>query len=124
MTLNKEKISLLEKKYTVFSDPKMINEASTKLSELLPNKKEYQRLVGVELGSVALVSLISLKSNKQNILIRKTSKQYGTLKLIEGTFIAGEHVVIVEDVLHSSTQLDETFEKLEKSELKIHSIVA
>ena len=94
------------------------------MQKILPNKKEYQRLVGVELGSVALVSLISLKSNKQNILIRKTSKQYGTLKLIEGTFIAGEHVVIVEDVLHSSTQLDETFEKLEKSELKIHSIVA
>jgi orotate phosphoribosyltransferase len=123
MTLNKEKLSLLETKYIQFSDPKTIDIASTKLIQLLPNEESYQLLVGVELGSIALASLVSLKSKKPSILLRKASKKYGTLKLIEGSFSKDENVVIIEDVLHTTKQLDDTFEKLETAGLKIHSIV-
>lgn len=31
--------------------------------------------------------------------VRKEAKQYGTGKLIEGPFVRGDHVVIVEDVI-------------------------
>ncbi|RAP38934.1 hypothetical protein DID80_01730 [Candidatus Marinamargulisbacteria bacterium SCGC AAA071-K20] len=123
MTLSKENASFLKEKYTFFSDPNTIKKASKKLCKLLPSPSSYDRLVGVELGSVALASLLSLNSKKPSLLLRKASKKYGTLKLIEGNFNKHETVVIIEDVLHSEEQISETLEKLETAELNVHSII-
>ncbi len=55
-------------------------------------------IAGPELGAVALASATSLASGKPFAIVRKTQKDYGTGKLIEGTPVEGKRVLLVEDI--------------------------
>jgi len=120
-TLNNK--HLIEEKYKNFSEPQFIKQVSSNLIRLLPNKTTYDRLVGVELGSIALVTLLSLETLKPSIFIRKSTKKYGTLKLIEGSFKENEKVIIIEDIIHSESQLEDTIEKLNTAKLIASEII-
>jgi orotate phosphoribosyltransferase len=57
------------------------------------------RLAGVELGAVPLVTAVSLETGIPFVIVRKGAKDYGTSNLIEGEPVAGATVTIVEDVM-------------------------
>ncbi len=62
------------------------------------------RLAGAELGGIPLVSAASMASGLPCIFIRNQKKDYGTAKQLEGVLIAGDKVVIVEDVATTGGQ--------------------
>lgn len=57
------------------------------------------RLAGPELGAVALTASASLATDLPFVIVRKRAKDYGTERLLEGTYARGEEVCLVEDVV-------------------------
>jgi len=66
--------------------------------EAAPNAS---RLAGPELGAVALAASASLASGLPFLIVRKVAKGYGTDNLLEGVYVEGEEVCLVEDVVTS-----------------------
>ena len=62
------------------------------------------RLAGAELGGIPLVSAASMASGLPCVFIRNQKKEYGTAKQLEGVLVAGDKVVIVEDVATTGGQ--------------------
>ena len=52
-------------------------------------------------GAVALTAAASLASGLPFVIVRKEQKDYGTARRLEGDFVAGEEVCLVEDVITS-----------------------
>jgi len=82
------------------------------------------RIAGAELGAVPLAAAASMASGKPCVFIRNQKKDYGTAKQIEGVLNAGEHVLIVEDVLTTGGQVLEAAKTLSEIGAKIERIVA
>ncbi len=66
--------------------------------------KGTTRLAGAELGGIPLVSAASMASGLPCVFIRNQKKDYGTAKQLEGVLVAGDKVVIVEDVATTGGQ--------------------
>lgn len=59
-----------------------------------------QRVAGPVLGAVPLVTALSLHTGLPALIVRvEKPKEYGTSKQIEGVLVAGDRVVVVEDVV-------------------------
>ena len=88
--------------------PTMLDpEGATKLAQLVLFRLEgtpVERVGGLELGAVPLITPIGLQSFLQGprpipgFLVRKKVKEHGTQRKIEGEDISGKNVVILEDV--------------------------
>jgi orotate phosphoribosyltransferase len=89
-------------KYRFETHPELLRELGERLAararEAAP---EATRLAGPELGAVALTAAASLASGLPFVIIRKEQKDYGTERRLEGDFVAGEEVCLVEDVVTS-----------------------
>ena len=93
-------------KYRFESDPVLLDSIGSKMLDLLPVK--YDRLAGLELGGVPIATVLSVKTGKPCLFVRKEAKTYGTCNLVEGGFEEGERVVAVEDVVTTAGQLRES----------------
>lgn len=90
--------------------PAMLDPDGSKwLSELILHDLQgtkADRIGGLEMGAVPLVSTVAMKSQKfgrylTGFFIRKERKDHGTKKLIEGEDIRDKDVVILDDVTTS-----------------------
>jgi len=59
---------------------------------------EDTRLGGVALGAVPLVAATSVETGTPYVIVRKQQKAYGTGNLVEGEFVDGEEVLVLEDI--------------------------
>lgn len=86
---------------------------------------DVQRLAGPELGGIALAAATSLHTGKPFVIVRNARKEgYGTGKLIEGRLVAGERVLIIEDVATSGGQALEACKTLIAAGAQVAGIVA
>lgn len=60
------------------------------------------KIAGVVLGSIPLAVALSLRTKIPYIMVRKEKKDHGTQKMIEGSLVEGEKVLMVEDVVTSA----------------------
>jgi orotate phosphoribosyltransferase len=84
-------------KFLFETEPLLLKRLGTHLAELVP--KETQRLAAPELGAVLLGGAVSMETDLPLLLVRKEPKGYGTARQIEGRFVAGERVTVIEDVV-------------------------
>ena len=84
---------------------------------------EAERLAGPELGAVALAAAASLASGLPFVIVRKAAKEYGTSNRLEGVYLEGEIVCLVEDVVTSGGALLEAVEALREAGLVVSSAV-
>lgn len=89
-------------KYLFSTQPEVL----TQLGKLFAQRLEADttRLAGAELGGIPLVSAASMASGIPCVFIRNQKKDYGTAKQLEGVLVAGDRVVIVEDVATTGGQ--------------------
>jgi orotate phosphoribosyltransferase len=85
-------------KYLFTTQPDLLRRIALEMASRLPS--DVQRLAGPVLGAVPLVTALSLQTGVPSVIVRvEKPKEYGTSKRIEGTLLAGERVVLVEDVV-------------------------
>ena len=84
-------------KYVFETNPMCLDAIGERIARLIPAGS--QKLAGIEIGSIPLAAIASVKSGMPFIIVRKEKKGYGTNKLIEGIYQKGEKVLVVEDVI-------------------------
>jgi uridine monophosphate synthetase len=105
----------------IVSYPALLEELAEKMKEkMLP---EVQRICGVPYAALPLATAVSLKSRLPLLMKRKETKAYGTAKLIEGEYAAGDQILLIEDVVTSGESLLETIAVLEKEGLHVAQIL-
>ena len=111
-------------KYLFSTEPDLLRDVATALSERLP--EGIERLAGVELGAVPLVVATALVSRLPYVIVRKSAKEHGSSagRSIEGNLERGERVALIEDVVTTGTQALEAARKLSEEGAEIVTIVA
>lgn len=92
-------------KYLFETDPRVLRGIVWNMAMMMRNRLAagavYERLAAPELGAVALGAGLSLEMGIPFLIVRKQTKDYGTARSIEGGWIAGDRVALVEDVVTS-----------------------
>lgn len=117
-----ERSSFYVDKYLFSTEPGLLSDIASGLAEMLPSNVE--RLGGVELGAVPLVVALSLSTGLPYVIVRKSAKEYGTGRGIEGKFSTGEKVALIEDVVTTGTQSVAAARRLGEAGLKVEKILA
>ena len=84
-------------KYIFETDPRCLTAIGDRIARMIP--PGTQRLAGIEIGSIPLAAIASVKSGMPYVIVRKAQKGYGTNRLIEGAWEKGERAFVVEDVV-------------------------
>ncbi len=108
-------------KYLFEADPSLLKEIALAMSEMLP--PDTDALAGLELGGVPLATMLSQITDVPALFVRKTAKEYGTCKLAEGGEVAGQNLVVVEDVVTSGGQIILSVEELRNLGAQIATVV-
>ncbi len=90
-------------KYLFESRPELLSEVAEHFLKILP--PDYDLLAGLEMGGIPIATILSLRTGKPSVFVRKQAKKYGTCKLAEGADIEGKRLLIVEDVVTSGGQI-------------------
>lgn len=90
-------------KYRFEAAPEVLAEIARAMVPLIPPGTEV--LAGLEMGGIAIVTMLSHFSGLPTAFVRKVAKPYGTARLCEGTDVAGKQVLIIEDVVTSGGQV-------------------
>lgn len=110
-------------KYLFSTEPDLLRELAREIAVRLP--AGTQRLAGVELGAVPLVTATALESGIPYGIVRKAAKEYGTANKVEGRPLkAGEKVVLIEDVVTTGTQVLKAAAVVEEAGAEVVSILA
>ena len=108
-------------KYLFETQPDILEALGKEIARRLP--EGTQRIAGPELGAVALAAAASLASRLPFFIVRTAKKDYGTGKSIEGKLIAGERVVLVEDIITSGGQVIEAIRNISEAGGKVTRVI-
>jgi orotate phosphoribosyltransferase len=81
------------------------------------------RLAAPELGAVPLAAAASLESGLPFVIVRGAAKAYGTANRIEGAFVPGECVCLIEDVVTSGGAALDAVAALREAGLRVSNAV-
>ncbi|MDI6760772.1 MAG: orotate phosphoribosyltransferase [Candidatus Brocadiaceae bacterium] len=108
-------------KYLFEAEPKLLGLVTEYLLEMIP--PGTQRLAGMEIGAIPLITALSLKSGIPFVIVRKTKKSYGTARLVEGGLSQGDVVVLVEDVVTTGQQALRAVKVLQEGGAKVTKVI-
>jgi orotate phosphoribosyltransferase len=108
-------------KYLFETQPDILEALGREIARRLP--EGTQRIAGPELGAVALAAAASLASRLPFFIVRNAKKDYGTSKTIEGKLIAGENVVLVEDIVTTGGQVIEAIKNISDAGAKVTKVI-
>ena len=86
------------------TDPEILSCVAKIIFDKIKDEK-IDKIAGPALGAVPIATAVSLYSGIPMLMIRKSLKDYGTSKLIEGELQEGDRVVVVEDVTTTGNSL-------------------
>lgn len=109
-------------KYLFETRPSILRRIAAAFAERIP--PETDRIAGPELGGVALAAAVSLAVGLPFVIVKKSSKAYGTARIVEGELHAGERLVIVEDVITSGAQAIHAARQVERSGGHVLAVLA
>lgn len=89
--------------YLLAADPVLLRDAVAEMVQHVPVSTET--LVGLELGGIPLAVALSAATGIPAGFLRRERKPYGTCRQLEGHTVAGRHVVLVDDVVRSGSQV-------------------
>jgi orotate phosphoribosyltransferase len=108
-------------KYVFETNPKCLSVIGERIARMIP--AGTQRLAGIEIGSIPLAAIASVKSGMLFIIVRKEKKGYGTNKLVEGVFSKGEKVLVVEDVVTTAKGALGAIHSLQEAGLEVDTVI-
>jgi uridine monophosphate synthetase len=84
---------------------------------------QFDRLAGIPYAALPIATAIALEMNRPLIYPRREAKDYGTQVPIEGDLVAGETVVVIDDLATTGGSKIEAIQKLESASLQVRDIV-
>jgi orotate phosphoribosyltransferase len=91
--------------------------------EISKYSKNYDLIAGMELGAVPLIVALSLQTKIPFVIIRKTKRNHGTSKQIEGKNVENKKVLIIEDVTTSGGSVIETINILKNEKAILDKVI-
>ena len=104
------------------SHPQLLGEIGRALAQRAATLA-YDRIAGLPYAGLPIGVAMSLAANRPLIYPRKEAKDYGTGRLIEGGYAAGERVLMVDDVITSGSAKVEAAAPLRAAELIVEDIL-
>lgn len=78
---------------------------------------------GLEMGGIAVVTILSQVTGIPCAFLRKKAKEYGTCKYAEGPDLQNRNIVLIEDVVSSGGAIIDQLVQLEQDDIKPTTIV-
>lgn len=107
----------------IISYPKLLNAIANLMWEQVKHINT-NLICGVPYTALPIATCISLQYDKPMVMVRKEAKSYGTKKMVEGVFKAGQSCMIIEDVVTSGSSIITTLNELKAVELTVPYAVA
>ena len=104
------------------SHPAVMRAVARAYAALLAGLK-FDRLAGLPYAALPIATAISLEMDRPLIYPRRETKDYGTRAMIEGTFKAGETIVVIDDLATTGGTKIEAIDKLSMAGLRVNDIV-
>jgi uridine monophosphate synthetase len=102
----------------IISHPPILRAIAQRILDLLA-PLTFQRIAGIPYAGLPIATAVSLAGNLPMIYARKEAKDYGTKRVIEGAFAAGETVVLIDDVITDGASKFEAAEPLDQAGLVV-----
>ncbi len=83
----------------------------------------FDRLAAIPYAGLPIGVAVGLETGKPLIYPRKEAKDYGTARLIEGDFKAGEVALLVDDLITRGTSKIESLKPLTDAGLKVNDVL-
>lgn len=106
----------------VISHPKLLEAVAQAYLPLLSNL-HFSRIAGLPYAAIPIATAISLAGSYPMIYPRKEIKSYGTQAEIEGEYLAGEMVLVIDDLATTGGSKFEAIEKLTSVGLIVQDVV-
>ena len=106
-------------KYVFETDPACLEA----IAETFATRIGEETLAGVALGAVPLAAATSIAAETPYVIVRKETKSYGTGNRIEGTFDAGEDVLVLEDIATTGTSALEAVQALREAGATVERVL-
>ncbi len=96
-------------------------ETQAYLSMMKPHIAPFSRVAGVPFGGLHLATAFSLLTGVPLIYLHPTHDGQG--HVIEGSYVAGQTVVIIDDLITGGTSVVETAQHLREAGLQVHDAI-
>jgi uridine monophosphate synthetase len=104
------------------SDPKLMALVARALARLLDDLP-YDRIAAIPYGGLPIGQAVALACGRPLIYPRREAKGHGTRNLIEGTYAAGETVVVLDDLITTGGSKLDAMAPLTEAGLKVKDVV-
>lgn len=93
-------------KFSLFADPMVLRRIARFFSPIIAELNP-DLVAGTELGGVVIATAVSQMSGIPMIAVRKKAKAYGAFanEYVEGPYMAGQHALLLEDVVTNGREL-------------------
>ncbi len=83
----------------------------------------YDRIAAIPYGGLPIGQAVALTTGKPLLYARREAKDHGTKKLLEGAFVAGETVVVLDDLITTGASKLEALTPLQDAGLRVEDVV-
>lgn len=105
----------------IASDPALLRRAAASYAALLAPLR-FDRLAAVPYAALTIGTAVALAADRPLIYPRKEVKAYGSGQAIEGAFVAGERVAVLEDLVTSGGSVLRAVETLRSAGLVVTDV--
>ncbi|KAL4225765.1 hypothetical protein ACF0H5_016454 [Mactra antiquata] len=107
----------------IVSYPALMREVSQVLWQVSMKAEKFASICGVPYTALPIASVMSVDNDVPMLIRRREAKDYGTKKMIEGKYNAGDLCLVVEDVVTSGSSVFETVQLLQEYGLVVKDAV-
>jgi orotate phosphoribosyltransferase len=107
-------------KFSLFSEPHVLRRIARLFTPIV-SELNPDIIGGTELGGVVIATAVSSLSNIPMIAVRKQPKGFGAFadEYVEGPYLAGQHVLLLEDVVTNGREVLAAARRLEELGLRV-----
>jgi orotate phosphoribosyltransferase len=107
-------------KFSLFSEPHVLRRIARLFTPIV-SELNPDIIGGTELGGVVIATAVSSLSNIPMIAVRKQPKGFGAFadEYVEGPYLAGQHVLLLEDVATNGREVLAAARRLEELGLRV-----